>query len=336
MSAVTIAPGNITYDCDDGDTLLRAALRAGLGLPYECSVGSCGTCKVTLVAGDVESRWPQAPGLTDKDRAKNRVLACQSLPRSACTIKAALFPDYEPLHRPQRFAATLEAAIDLTHDLREFRFRALDAPRFAPGQYALLSLPGVDAPRAYSMCNLPDDGAWHFAVKRVPGGAGTTALFDALSIGDAVTIDGAYGRAYLRTDSPRDIVCIAGGSGLSPMIAVARAMAREPALAHARLHFFYGGRGPRDICGESLLAELPGYGERIRYYAAISMPELDPERTWRGEVGYVHELAARTLGARLAGHEVYFAGPPAMAHAVQVMLLAHEVPPSQMHFDSFY
>jgi toluene monooxygenase electron transfer component len=186
------------------------------------------------------------------------------------------------------------------------------------------------------MCNLPDGGQWHFIVKRMPGGAGTATLFDQLGPGATVTIDGPYGRAYLRTDSARDIVCIAGGSGLSPVLAVARGMARTPSLANARLHFFYGGRGPRDICGEAQLAELPGYGERIRYYPAISMPELDVDRAWAGDVGFIHDVVARALGARLPEHEIYFAGPPAMAQAVQRMLIQHRVPLSQMHFDSFY
>jgi toluene monooxygenase electron transfer component len=337
MSTIHIADTTTRYECGPGDTLLRAGLRAGLPLSYECNVGSCGNCKMELVEGAVDVRWPEAPGLTDKDRARNRILGCQSRPRGDCTIKARLLDAYRPLHLPRRFEAMLATVEDVTHDIREFRFHAPDSPSFLPGQYALLEKPGTNGPRAYSMSNVDDgSGDWHFQIRRVPGGQGTSYLFDRLSSGEGMTLDAPYGHAWLRTEAARDIVCIAGGAGLSPALSIARGMAATPALAGRKLHFFYGGRCPRDICGESMLRELPGFGERIFYHPIISMPELDGTSEWQGAVGFVHELAARTLGTALAAHEVYFAGPPAMTQAVQRMLIQHKVPLSQMHFDRFF
>jgi toluene monooxygenase electron transfer component len=337
MSTIHLAGTTIHYDCAPGDTLLRAGLRAGLPLSYECNVGSCGNCKMELVEGAVDVHWPEAPGLTEKDRARNRILGCQSRPRGDCTIKPRLLDALRPIHLPRRFEAALAAVEDITHDIREFRFRATGAPGFLPGQYALLDIPGANGPRAYSMSNVDDgSGEWHFQIRRVPGGQGTTYLFDHLSSGDAMALDGPYGHAWLRIEAPRDLVCIAGGSGLSPVISIARGMARTPLLAQRKLHFFYGGRGPRDICGESILRDLPGFGEHLFYHPIISMPELDTAGVWRGDVGLVHELAARTLGTALASHEVYFAGPPGMTQAVQRMLIQHKVPLSQMHFDRFF
>lgn len=338
MPTITIADTGQTYDCPPDDSLTRAGLRAGLGMPYECNVGCCGTCKVELVAGDVASMWPEAPALNDRDRKKQRILGCQSRPTSDCTIKVKLTDETAGAPRPRRFKGRLTAIRDLTHDIREFRFRD-DAPaQFLPGQYVLFALPGVPGQRAYSMANVPDaDGEWHFQVKRVPGGRCTGTLFDVLRVSDEVDFDGPYGQAYLRTDSPRDIVCIAGGSGLSPVISIARAVARNPALAPRKLHFFYGGRGPADIAGEDMLQELPGYGERMFYYPAISMPELDSAGTWKGRVGFVHEYAQDILGkADLPNYEFYFAGPPPMAMAVQRMLIQAKVPFTQIHFDQFF
>ncbi len=337
MPTIHLAGTSTHYDCGLRDTLLRAGLRAGLALPYECNVGSCGNCKMELVEGAVDVHWPEAPGLTDKDRARNRILGCQSRPRGDCTIKARLLDNYRPIHLPRRFDASLAAVEDITHDIRELRFRTVQAPLFLPGQYALLDIPGTNGLRSYSMSNVDDgSGDWHFQIRRVPGGLGTSYLFDRMRSCESLTFDGPYGHAWLRTDAPRDLVCIAGGSGLSPLVSIARGMARTPALAQRKLHFFYGGRGPRDICGEPMLRELPGFGERLFYHPIVSMPELDATGEWRGEVGLVHELAARTLGTALAAHEVYFAGPPAMTQAVQRMLLQHKVPLSQMHFDRFF
>lgn len=335
---VEIAGAPATFECAADDTLLRAGLRAGLGMPYECNVGSCGTCKVELASGRVEAAWPEAPGLTERDRARKRVLACQSRPTADCVIKVRLADQYQSLHKPRRFSAALTETRDITHDIREFRFHNAEPVGFLPGQYALLSLPGVAGLRAYSMSNIATGGGtWEFLIKRVPDGKGTAALFDRMAIGDPITIDGPFGLAYLRTQSPRDIVCIAGGSGLSPVISIARGVAAEPALASRKLHLFYGGRGPRDVCGEDMLRALPGFGERFFYYPVISMPELDVDRTWRGRVGLVHEIAAETLGSAIRDYELYFAGPPPMVQAVQLMLLQqHQVPHEQIHFDQFF
>lgn len=325
------------FDCAEGDTILRSGLRAGIGMPYECSVGSCGTCKIEVLEGEVETLWREAPGLSERDVKRGRSLACQLRPKSNCTIKARVRDEYAPRHRPRMFEAVVTEVRDLTHDMKEFHLRADQSAEFLPGQYALMALPGVSGMRAYSMSNIPNpDGEWHFQIKRVPHGAGTTLLFDKLRVGDKIDLDGPYGMGYLRPDSPRDIVCIAGGSGLSPTISVARGMSKEPQLAGRSLHFFYGGRGPRDICGEEFLRELPGYGERIFYYPSISMPELDVDRGWRGKVGFVHDQVAETLGASLPQFEFYFAGPPPMVQAAQVMLIQNKVPYDQIHFDRFF
>jgi toluene monooxygenase electron transfer component len=326
--------GGPAYACGEDDLLLRAAQRAGLAFPYECNVGSCGTCRFELVEGAVAMRWEQAPAWTEKERQRRRYLGCQARPLGDCTIKLRLDPRYAPRHRPQRVMAMLAARRPVTHDIEEFRF-LLEAPqRFEPGQYALLQLPGVAGPRAYSMSNVADDGqVWEFQVRRVPGGRGSQALFEQQP-GQRLEIDGPYGLAWLRREAPRDILCVAGGSGLAPMISIARAAASEPGLAWRRLHFVYGGRTPADICGEDMLRVLPGWGSRIDCTAAVSTaPEPG---TWAGPVGFVHEVVRERFGERLAQRELYFAGPPAMATAMLQMLVAAGMPFDQVHFDQFY
>lgn len=331
---VSIAGAEQRFSCAGGDVLLRAAHRAGLAFPYECNVGSCGNCKFELVEGEVAMQWPQAPGWTDKDRQRRRYLACQARPLGDCTIKVRCDARYAPRHRPVRTPAVLAARRSLTHDLEEFQF-VLDQPqKFEPGQYSLLHLAGVNGPRAYSMSNTAGDGhVWEFQVRRVPGGRGSAALFG-LAPGARVEIDGPYGMAWLRRDAPRDILCIAGGSGLAPMVSIVRGASTEAALGQRRIHFLYGARTPADVAGKDLLQVLPGWGTRIDYEAAVSTPPADGE--WTGPVGFVHDLAGERFGDRLAGMEIYFAGPPAMAAAVQQMLLARKVPFDQVHFDRFY
>ena len=336
MHSIKLADG-AEYRCAADDTLLRAGLRAGLGFPYECNAGSCGTCKVDLLEGRISSLRPDAPGLGERDRAKGRVLACQARPLGDCSIKVRLRPENVPAHRPARFKAVLAATRDLTQDMREFRFKAAaGSPGFLPGQYALFYLPGLDAPRTYSMANIDDgSGEWHFIVRRVSGGVGTVTLFDKVPVGGTIELDGPYGLAYLRTESPRDLICIGGGSGLAPVLSIARGAIAEPKLAGRKIHVFYGARTALDLCGDADLSTLPGYGERLTFEAVLSMPEQSPA-AWTGPTGFVHDHVQKFIGERWADFEYYFAGPPAMAEAVQRMLIDKRVPYPQVHFDSFY
>jgi toluene monooxygenase electron transfer component len=320
------------FSCTDDDVILRAGLRAGLALAYECNVGGCGSCKFDLLEGEVETLWDGAQGLTERDRTRGRRLACQSRPLSDCRIRMIGRSEAPDAPRPRRFQARLVGMTDLTHDLREFRFRSDPPAVFLPGQYALLRLPGVAGVRAYSMSNVENElGEWHFIVRRVPRGAATSALF-VLSVGSCLEIDGPYGLAFLRPSAERDIVCIAGGSGLSPMVSIARGIDRMPALAVRTLHFFYGGRTADDICGEQLLRALPAIGGAVHFHPIVS--SLDGR--WTGRSGFVHELVAEMVREDPRRFEYYLAGPPPMAEAVIGLLGREKVPSGQIHFDRFF
>jgi toluene monooxygenase electron transfer component len=336
MPTIRLVDTDVVFECATGDTITRAGLRAGLALPYECNTGACGTCKMELVSGDIESLRPDAPALTDRDRAKRRVLGCQAQPRSDCTVKTRIDPAAAVVRPPSTTRATLARMRDLTHDIREFSFELPTRKPFLPGQYALLQLPGVPTVRAYSMSNIDGEPRWEFQIKRVPSGLATSILFERLSRGAEIVIDGPYGNAYLRIAVARDIVAIAGGSGIAPIISIARGTADAAALASRHLHVFYGGRRPADICGVDLLDALPGLAGRFTYTPVISCPEDAESRGWTGLTGFVHEAAGARLPQPLAQFEYYCAGPPAMTLAVQRMLLEAKVPAGQVHFDQFY
>ena len=320
------------YECPDDDTILRAALRAGFGFPYGCNTGSCGNCRFQLLEGAVEHLRADSPAWTDRDRKRGRWLGCQARPHQDCRVKVRLDPDAVTSHPPVSMRGRLTDVVQISHDISEFAFE-LDGPDgFEPGQYALIQLEGVSAARSYSMCNLPGTGEWRFQIKHVPGGEATEVLFGSLRPGDSVGIDGPYGLAYLREDRPGDLLLVAGGSGLSPMMSIARAATTRPALSDRQINFFYGGRRPSDVCTEPLLAQLPGYGDRLTHVAAIS----ESSNGWRGPTGFIHEVVRDHLGERLTEHEIYFAGPPLMTEAMQAMLHEAGVAPEHMHFDEFF
>lgn len=333
MNTIRIAGTDTTFQAAEGDNLLRAGLRAGVGLPYECNAGGCGSCKFELISGDVEELWSEAPGLSAKDRARGRRLACQCRALSDCEIKIRPAESFLTPTLPAVVTATYIGHRVVTPDIREFLFRGPGAANFLPGQYALLGLPGADQLRAYSMSNLPNDaGEWAFMVRRVPNGRVSTLLFDALRPGDSVTLDGPLGLAHWREDSARDVVCIAGGSGLAPIVSITNAAARS--AGDRPITLFYGGRGP---------ADLPVFGDwlhastRVRVHAAVSSAELADAAGWAGERGFVHELLARALGGDLAAHRYYLAGPPPMIETVvRLLMVDHKVPAQNIHYDRFF
>jgi toluene monooxygenase electron transfer component len=327
---VTIEGGS-AFDVDSQeDSLLRAALRAGLAFPYECSVGGCGCCRFELLEGEMDTLWAQAPGLSARDRQRGRRLACQSRPTGDCRIRVRLEASAERPLPARRMTAQLMSRRDLTPDMAEFAFRLPQPTPFRPGQYALLKMPGVEGMRAYSMSDAADDaGVWRFIVRRVPGGQGSTALFGRVAVGQPIEIDGPYGHAWLRPGT-RDAVCIAGGSGLGPMLSVARGVLAEGGTRH--VHVFLGLRTQDELGAAAELQALAG--NRLTATTVLSAPHAKP--AWTQATGCVHETVQAQLPQPLSAFDFYFAGPPPMVDAVQQLLVVrHVVPHGQIHFDRF-
>ncbi len=330
--------GETSVACPHGDdTVLLASLRAGIGFPYECNAGACGSCKYELLEGEVQSLCDNPPGLTARDIRKNMHLACQTRPLSNISVKTRLSDEYVPQIKTEKFKAKFINSFDVTHDIKEFVFQAEQPAQFQPGQYALLSFPRLGIKRAYSMSNLPNtQGEWRFQIRKVPDGQSTSFLFNQISPSDVIEIDAPYGMAYVRNNA-RNIVCVAGGSGLAPMVSIARGASELGLLKNKTLHFFYGGRSYRDVGVESQISNLPEFGQQIFFHPVVSDMSEDNLKNWSGEFGFVHESVEKKLGEGIKEYEFYFAGPPPMTKSLQEsLMLKHQVPFDQIHFDRFF
>ena len=340
--AITIAGSEASFSCHDDDTLLRAGLRAGLGISYDCNVGACGSCKITIVEGEFEVLRPDAPGLSARDVRKGRQLACQCRPKSDCTLNIRLHDALAPPIVPKMLTAELVAKRPITHDMIAFEFATREPAEFLPGQYALISVPGVPSPRPYSMSNLANgEGRWSFAIRRVPDGQATAFLFDELTLGQRIALDGPYGNAYLRPPSDRDIVCIAGGSGLAPMMSIAKGAAMDAAWK-GRTHFFYGARTGEDLLPAGLFDDAISAHDRFHLNMAVSEADTG-NGTYKADFeGLVHEMADQFMcdapsGAGWDNSEIYLAGPPPMIDAaVQLIALERKADISRIRYDRFF
>jgi toluene monooxygenase electron transfer component len=332
---ITLSGPEVKFDCATDDTILRAGLRVGLGLAYECNVGACGSCKFDLIEGEVEDLFPGATGIRPKEREKGKRLACQCRPLSDCKIKIRTGDEFVSKYRPQPRSARLAKKIKLTHDMVEFTFETDVPAEFINGQYAMLSCDAMPQQRAYSMSNSPNSkGVWQFIIRKVPGGMFTQYLFENAMIGDQFMIDAPYGIAHLNTASDRQIVGIAGGSGLAPVLSIMQG-ATEKREKFGKPVMLYGARTSRDIPSHP---EIDFYNNReFEFTPIVSDRESAAVNGWSGDVGFVHEFIERKLHGALNEYEFYLAGPPPMIEAaVRLLMVEHKIPSNQIHFDRFF
>ncbi len=301
--------------CAPAETILLAGLRAGLPLPYECASGGCGTCRVQLIEGSVTSRWDEATGLSDRDRRKgNRILMCQSLPQGPCQVRVSFSgepPAAEP--RPGRHTGILAEREMLTADTARFVIDVGQEMPYLPGQFVLLEFAdGVR--RAYSMSRPVfdgDRGAIELLVRAKPGGAASGWLFGRLGGGDELVVEGPYGKAYAQSPPGRPVLCLAGGTGLAPVLAIAQELSRG--LPGRRIGIYVGSRRAADIVLADRLAALAAAGAQV-----ICAAEQDPGAEHR-QLGPLRTgLALDHLAADwpdLSRHDIYVAGPEPMIDA---------------------
>lgn len=331
------------FHCAEGDTLLRAALRADEAATYECNSGGCGSCKFTPKAGAFEQLQDEPSGLSARDRRKGRLLACQSVPVGDCEVALTLDPAATHPTRPGVRMGEVVERRDLTHDIFEVTVKVGEPASFLPGQYAMVSsadatwsdsVEQLRGERAYSMSNLSnDEGLWQFQIKAVPGGRISSELLRSATVGARLRIDGPYGHAYLR-DSGRDVLCIAGGSGLAPIVSVCRGLADRDDASQRSLHFFYGGRAVRDLCATEFVQEV---GERLDHTTLVEVLSDPEDGTWEGLRGFVHEAVHAADLPDLHERDIYVAGPPAMTDAVvRLLILDLNVSADHIYYDRFF
>lgn len=332
---VSFANTDLSIKIDCGDTLLGGILRAGIGVPYECNAGGCGSCKYKLVQGIVADDLEDTAGLRVSDKRKNKHLACISRPQSDCVVDFKLDPQYTPKNIPGKTPATLHSFEKLTHDLWEFRFDSVGPAHFLPGQYAKISLPDVHGPRSYSMSNVAnDEGKWLFQIKKVVGGAASEVLFKDSLKNLNITIDAPYSIAHLKSESQRQAICIAGGSGLAPMVSILHGITQ---LEHVKPDpiLYYGARNCRDVVDKSYFNTISGFRPDDQYIPVVSEPAQSDN--WAGATGMVHDFLKTQLEDAVCDYEYYLAGPPPMVDAVRRhLVLERGVPVEQLHYDRFF
>lgn len=310
---VTIEPTGEQIEVEEGQTILQAALRHGVWLPFACGHGTCATCKVQVLDGEVEIGAASPFALMDVERDEGKVLACCATVQSDVTIEADIDvdPDFAG-HPVEDYAASVTAIVELSPTIKGLRLK-LDRPMaFQAGQYVNLELPGIDGSRAFSLANPPgraDEAELH--IRLVEGGAATTFIHRQLQVGDRLKLSGPYGQFFVRGSQPGDLIFIAGGSGLSsPQSMILDLLAQGDTR---QITLFQGARNLAELYNRELFERLAAEHANFHYVPALSQANDDP--SWSGFKGFVHDAAKAHFDGRFGGHKAYLCGPPPMIDA---------------------
>ena len=246
MPKVFIPQAGRSLEVNNGQTILLAALAAGIPYPHGCKSGRCGSCKSRLVSGEVDLLRHTPFALSPEERADGLILACRAQPLTDATVAWLGGADEIADIPVGRFEGAIAGVEDATHDIKLIRVRLDDRGGFTfkAGQYARFLYPGAPS-RDYSVASRPDEELVEFHVRRVPEGAASQRIWARAAIGDRVAIEGPLGSAFLREKHSGTILGIAGGSGLAPVKAVA-----ETALAKGMgqpIRIYFGAIGARPL-----------------------------------------------------------------------------------------
>lgn len=325
LMELVIRPLQRVLNVQPGANLLEVLREHQVPMSYSCMAGRCGTCRCKVVDGEVldSGKEMQRP----LDGEPQFVLACQTFLTDPCTIEIPE-PDEIVVHPARILKATVTAIEDMTHDIKRLRLKPAKPIEYSPGQYAQLQFTPEHA-RPYSMAGLCDDGELEFHVRLVPDGRVTGYITNTLKAGDAVRISGPLGSAYLRQKHDGPMLCVAGGTGLAPILAIIRgAIARGMSNP---IHLYFGVRSPRDVYGLAWLQALQREHPALHLHVVVTAGVNGSGH--RG--GLVTDAIEQDL-PDLTGWRAYLCGSPPMVEAATLLAKRLGLASERIYADAFY
>ncbi|MFM6854301.1 MAG: 2Fe-2S iron-sulfur cluster-binding protein, partial [Sphingopyxis sp.] len=328
---VHIESNDQPFTVNRGETVLESALKNGISYPHDCTVGTCGACRTRLISGKIEAITPFGYALSRDELAGGYILACQALAKTDLVINVDISQGapITPTEQPARVVAIT----DLTHDIKRFTIE-IDKPlNYKAGQYANLTWGDAATSRSYSFANAPSAGGAQqlsFFIRHVPGGAFTDQLFNGDVAALPFRVNGPHGNFWLR-EGKGPILCLAGGSGLAPIISLLQDAANRRVRRDCTLLF--GARTPRDLYGDDELTAIRNaWTAGFDVWPVVAEPGTDDaaDRVRRGLVTEYIGAAIEKLGP---GTQAYLCGPPGMIDAAIAALIAHGIDIADIYYD---
>jgi CDP-4-dehydro-6-deoxyglucose reductase len=332
---VTLHPAERAFDVARDETILSAAIRAGVGMPYGCRDGACGSCKSRLVEGRVIHGAHQHKALSEAEEAEGFILTCCATPQTDCTVEARVVAgagEYPITKLPGRVLSLAKPRPDVA--IVRIQLPANQAFRYRAGQYVEFILRD-GARRSYSMANAPHNlgtpPAIELHLRHMPGGKFTDHVFGAMKEKDILRMEGPFGSFFLREESDRPVVLLASGTGFAPIKALVEQMHHLGSIRPARL--YWGARRPADLYLREWLDTARTLLPQLEVVPVVS--DALPEDGWTGRTGFVHEAVMADL-PDLSGHQVYACGAPVMVESARRDFVARcGLPEAEFYADSF-
>ncbi len=339
---VTVANTGQSFECPAGELILDAGLGAGLSLPHNCRGGACGTCKSTVLEGEVDHGWVMSFAISEDEKAAGKCLICQSRPLTRVLVirtDGAMNAAEAAPPAPIEAMATVVAAEPVTPSIR--RLVLALAPdirfRYRAGMHVELRTPGAAKPRTYSIATAPDDqglapdGLLEFFVTRHEGGQASGWLHGPERLGGPVRIHGPYGTFRLPEDASGPVLCLAGGSGLAPILAIVRRALASGFIQPIRL--VHSVRDRSEVFALDTLHALSRRFAHVSYTVTLTRAAtVDPATGWR--CGRIPAWLGQEL-PDLSSHWVLAAGPPGFVEAAVAKVRELGAPPGRILTDSF-
>ena len=329
--SITVQPSGRQFEAAADESILSAGIRQGIGLPYGCKDGACGSCKCKKISGEVIHGSHQEKALTPEEAAQGMILTCCAQARSDIVLESRQVSAQGALpikKMPTRVTTLNRVSNDVM--VLNLQLPANDQFLYRAGQYVEFILrDGVR--RSYSMANAPGQAnALELHIRHMPGGKFTDHVFGAMKEKEILRMEGPFGSFYLREDSDAPLVFLASGTGFAPIKALLEHMQLQ--AIQRPVTVYWGGRRPQDLYMDAWMQAQCQQMPQLRYVPVIS--DALPEDEWAGRTGFVHRAVLQDL-ADLSGHHVYACGAPVMVDAAHKDFTAAGLPEDAFFADAF-
>jgi len=338
LHQITIASSGHTFKARPGETLLAAALRQGIVLPYSCKNGTCASCKCEVIQGALDYPYNPPQALDLEDLATGHALTCQAVPSSDLVIEAKELKQVADIP-VRKLPARVESLHHFTPEIMQVKLKLPKAARlqFLAGQYIDILLPEGKR-RAFSIASPPSQADYiELHIKYVEGGGFTSHVFEGMAEKEILRLEGPLGTFFVRRSSTRPMILMGGGTGFAPLKAMIEEMIFDVG-AHTggdepppkAITLYWGVASQSDLYAKKLIDQWTQSLPQFRFVPVL----MDPPPDWSGSVGFVHDQVVKDH-PDLSMFDVYMSGPPAMIHAARSAFLDANLPEDRLFYDSF-
>lgn len=331
---ITVQPSGRTFSSQADETILAAGIRQGIGLPYGCKDGACGSCKCKKLSGSVVHGPHQSKALSVEEEEAGFVLTCCATATSDVVLESRQVTEAGafPIKKMPVRVTSLEKA---SHDVMVVKLQlpASDTFQYHAGQYVEFLLRDGSR-RSYSMATAPHLQAeaphMELHIRHMPGGKFTDHVFGSMKEKEILRIEGPYGSFYLREESTKPMILLASGTGFAPIKALIQHMRFKNIQRPAVL--YWGGRRPQDLYEDTWIRQHTAEMPQLSYVPVVS--DALPSDGWQGRTGFVHRAVLADF-PDLSGHEVYACGAPIVIESAQRDFISAGLPAEAFFADSF-